>query len=137
MKVGVITFLTTLLLALPAFAGPTDECAGGGTGPDFDLDGWVDLCDNCDALPNASQLDGDSDGYGNVCDCDFDNNGACDGGDFTAFNGVFGTLSPPTSSEFDMAPNGAIDGGDFTAFVGGFGGFPGPACGNGVGGPGC
>jgi hypothetical protein len=136
MKVGALTLMIGLLLAWPALAGP--PCGP----PDTDLDGHMDVCDNCDAVPNPLQEDGDGDGYGDVCDCDFSpNNGVCDGGDFASFIGVFGTpgpfIAPSTLCEFDGAPNEAIDGGDFAWFIGGFGGFPGPSCGNGVGGAGC
>ena len=33
MKIGIISFITTLLLALPALAGPADPCDGDGVGP--------------------------------------------------------------------------------------------------------
>ena len=76
MKVGIISILTALLLALPAFAGTVDPCAGGGGAPDLDGDGYQDdLCDNCSLKANASQTDSDGDGCGNVCDADFDQNG--------------------------------------------------------------
>ena len=108
MKVGIITILSSLLLALPALAGPSDPCAGQ---PDTDSDGVCDIIDNCSSTANASQTDGDQDGYGDVCDCDFSTsaNGACDGADFASFGSQFGTTVPPTNCEFDLAPNGAID----------------------------
>ena len=127
MKVGVITLMTALLFAWPALAG-TDPCPG----PDTDSDGTDDLCDNCSEVPNAAQYDGDQDGYGDACDCDYSTstNNACDGADFVQFAGKFGTTVPPTSCEYDHAVNGAVDGGDFIAFSGLFGKKPGPACGN-------
>jgi len=135
MKVGGITLMAVLLLALPALAGNVDPCAPDPS--DTDGDGICAAIDNCSGTANASQLDGDQDGYGDVCDCDFSStaNGACDGGDFGAFVAVFGTGVPPTNCEFDLAPNGAVDGGDFGAFVAQFGGQPGPACGNAPGTP--
>ena len=133
MKVGIITIFAALLLALPAFAGTVDPC----TGADTDGDGTVDICDNCSDVVNPSQSDGDQDGYGDACDCDYSATGnfACDGSDFTAFIGKFGTGVPPTNCEYDHVPNGAVDGSDFTAFIGMFGGVPGPACAD-VNGPG-
>jgi len=131
MKVGIISILAALLLALPAFAGTVDPC----TGPDTDLDGTVDMCDNCSAQANASQLDGDQDGYGDVCDCDFNNSNFCDGGDFLLFGAVFSTAVPPTNCQFDMAPTGFVDGGDFLVFGAAFSTAPGPSCGNAPGTP--
>ncbi|WP_197496149.1 IPT/TIG domain-containing protein, partial [Maribacter hydrothermalis] len=42
---------------------------------DADSDGIKDSIDNCPAIANADQLDTDSDGAGNVCDTDDDNDG--------------------------------------------------------------
>ncbi len=43
--------------------------------PDVDLDGLVDLVDNCPRDANATQADADRDGYGDRCDPDLDNDG--------------------------------------------------------------
>ncbi|SEC70210.1 gliding motility-associated C-terminal domain-containing protein [Maribacter dokdonensis] len=45
---------------------------------DEDSDGVNDSVDNCPAIANADQLDTDSDGAGNVCDTDDDNDGTLD-----------------------------------------------------------
>lgn len=50
-------------------------CSGGGgeeQPEDTDSDGIVDSIDNCREVPNASQLDEDGDGTGDICDVDFD-----------------------------------------------------------------
>ncbi len=55
-----------------------------GTDPtltDSDTDGVNDGTDNCPAIANDTQLDTDSDGAGNVCDLDDDNDGVLDGDD--------------------------------------------------------
>jgi hypothetical protein len=59
-----------------------------GVAVDTDLDGVVDSIDNCDIDPNgpllgacSAQQDGDSDGFGNSCDTDVNNNNQTDLGD--------------------------------------------------------
>ncbi len=74
MKVGMIALTAALLmLAMPAWAGPTDQCAGS---PDSDSDTVCDAVDNCKNVPNAGTMgcDDDWDGYGNKCDADSTNN---------------------------------------------------------------
>jgi uncharacterized membrane protein len=51
-----------LLLPLPSVAGV-----------DTDADGVDDAYDNCTEVANAGQEDSDDDGYGNLCDGDFNN----------------------------------------------------------------
>jgi hypothetical protein len=47
----------------------------GPVGGDFDVDGVVDLADNCSEYPNAAQADFDGDFVGDICDnCMFDGN---------------------------------------------------------------
>jgi len=126
MKIAGTALMTALLFALPASAG-TDPCPGG----DWDSDGTADICDNCSEVYNSQQYDGDQDGYGDACDCDYSptRNNACDGADFGQFAAKFGTLVPPTSCEFDhVFFSGAVDGADFGAFAANFGKPPGPAC---------
>jgi agmatine deiminase len=43
----------------------SDPCAG----PDLDVDGYADACDNCAATVNPDQIDQDADGFGDACDC--------------------------------------------------------------------
>jgi hypothetical protein len=125
MKVGVITLMTALLFALPAWAG-SDPC----TGHDSDSDGELETCDNCDVVANAAQTDADSDGFGNACDCDYDNNNLCDGTDFLTLGSLFGQTVPPAPPDVDQDDSLIIDGPDFLALGGGFGQPPGSSCGN-------
>jgi hypothetical protein len=64
------------LAALPASATP-----------DSDGDGVIDMLDNCSSLANAPPLgcDSDQDGYGNLCDGDFNNNKQVTPADFAAW----------------------------------------------------
>lgn len=48
---------------------------------DSDLDGVDDTGDNCPAVANPDQLDGDVDGEGDACDVDLDNDGVNDAED--------------------------------------------------------
>jgi hypothetical protein len=99
----------------------------GVTVPDTDSDGVPDEWDNCSVDANPTQCDADLDGIGNHCDCDYNNDGACDGGDFLVFGSNFGLTVPPGNPNTDQNCDGAVDGGDFLIFGGQFGGFPGPS----------
>ncbi len=115
--------------------------------------------DNCSPLPDAAadasrnrlQRDTDGDGYGNLCDADYDNNGIVGWSDFGLFATVAGTVDTvrrpaetPTSAvdwddEFwvgeilvtpelmDHNADGRVDVLDFDILVDGFGLGPGPS----------
>jgi hypothetical protein len=129
MRIAAIALATALLFALPASAG-TIGWGCSHPGPDSDSDGCMDGADNCDTIPNPTQTDHDSDGFGDICDCDYDGNNACDGADFLILGANFGTTVPPCPANVDQDDNLACDGADFLLFGAGFGQPPGPACGN-------
>ena len=62
---------------------------------DVDLDGVIDLSDNCPALFNPLQSDFDNDGKGDVCDNDRDDDGVFDYRE----NGMLFDICPFTSEE--------------------------------------
>jgi len=95
---------------------------------DTDGDGVSDGSDNCLTVANADQLDTDTDGFGNRCDCDFNQDNFCGGPDFTLFIGCFNkpTGGNATCEAADMNGDGFVGGPDFTLFIGGFNGPPGP-----------
>ncbi len=96
---------------------------------DSDGDGVFDDVDNCTVLANGDQLDTDSDGIGNLCDCDFNQDDFCGGPDFTQFVGCFNsaTNGDPICEAADMNGDGFVGGPDFTRFISGFNGTPGPS----------
>jgi uncharacterized protein (TIGR03790 family) len=84
---------------------------------DRDGDSVPDALDNCLHLPNPEQRDSDADGFGNLCDADFDGDGrvgtsygALPLGDLERLDRAIarGLLIP----RFDLDGNGAVDGTD-------------------------
>jgi hypothetical protein len=104
------------------------------TAADADNDGIPDHQDNCiyaangTSIPDAggnSQLDTDNDGYGNVCDPDFNNNGLVDATDFSLLKALFGSRTAPDQ---DLNGNGIVDPTDFSITKARFAQPPGPSC---------
>jgi len=92
---------------------------------DSDGDGFYDDIDNCTAVPNPGQIDADGDGYGNLCDGDFD--GDCTTGftDLGIFkNGFFGT-----NPVLDLNSDGVVNFIDLALFRTLFFTSPGPGLG--------
>jgi hypothetical protein len=106
---------------------------------DTDQDGIPDADDNCSAAPNGpllgpnNQLDVDQDGFGNVCDGDFNQDLFVGGPDFDVFLqcfgravGVPGPPHDPDCAESDMNGDGFVGGPDFGLLLHIFNGPPGP-----------
>ena len=73
---GIAALALASLLALAPMASAAD-CNINGVDDtlesDQDADGRIDACDNCLLVANADQRDTNGDGYGNLCDADFNN----------------------------------------------------------------
>lgn len=101
---------------------------------DADGDGIPDDQDNCIDVSNGpripdrggySQRDTDLDGYGNVCDPDFDNSGLVDQDDVVLLRGAFGS---ETAADQDLNGDGVVDAFDIPLFRTLYGKAPGPSC---------
>jgi hypothetical protein len=97
-----------------------------GTATDTDGDGIADNLDNCTLVPNASQLDTDGDGYGNVCDADFNNDGVVNINDFNRLKSRLG-ITPVTDPVVDLDGNGAVNINDLNRLKSYLGNPPGPS----------
>ena len=68
---------------------------------DTDGDGLDDLVDNCIRQPNPVQRDTDSDGFGNYCDADFNQDGQIDFADLAYFRAQFMGNDPDADLDGD------------------------------------
>jgi hypothetical protein len=101
---------------------------------DQDGDDVHDFADNCTFVSNGdplveplNQIDSDGDGFGNVCDGDFNQDGVVGGTDFGLFVSCVGSESSVCQA-LDMNGDGLVGGGgDFTEFVATFGQLAGPS----------
>ncbi len=82
------------------------------TGPDTDGDGVPDTGDNCTEVANADQRDTDNDGYGNICDGDFNNDSIVNASDLAYFRSRYITTDP----DANLNGNGIVDAGDLSIF---------------------
>ncbi|MDH3588869.1 MAG: peptidoglycan DD-metalloendopeptidase family protein, partial [Gammaproteobacteria bacterium] len=79
---------------------------------DSDGDGLEDFADNCSDIANANQRDSNSDGYGNACDPDLNNNGTVSFPDVAIFKAAF--LTSPGDTNWN--PDADFDGDDLVGF---------------------
>jgi hypothetical protein len=96
---------------------------------DADGDGIPDQRDNCVLAANPAQIDSDGDGYGNICDGDFNNDGATNTADLMTLRAAFGSSMGQTAyhASVDLDGNGAVNMLDMSLFKGLFGKAPGPS----------
>jgi hypothetical protein len=86
---------------------------------DSDRDQRPDPFDNCLEVGNPWQTDTDGDGFGNVCDCDFDQSNSCNIADFSIFRVDFwSTWDSGVGTDMDGSSRVGI--GDFSLFREGF-----------------
>ena len=115
-----------LTASLCALALAFSASAGSITDGDGDL--IPDVFDNCLTIDNGpgdaqNQVDFNGDGFGNICDGDFD--GDLDT-DLTDFNLFVADFLNPVTSQFDLDNSGDTGLDDFNIFIGLFLAPPGP-----------
>ena len=112
--------LALLLWGMPALAGPQT---------DTDLDGVVDNSDNCSDDANPDQDDTDGDDCGNVCDTDYNQNGATTFADFGQLSVNYGSTGHPLQQHVEaIDPGRTVRFADFGVFSASYGtGPPGPS----------
>lgn len=97
--------------------------AGFKTIPDSDADRILDTMDNCTQVANLNQRDTDSDGFGNICDPDLDNNLITNAADLAIFKPLFFTADP--NADFDGS--GVVNAADLAILKAMFFKPPGPS----------
>jgi hypothetical protein len=95
---------------------------------DTDSDGIVDAVDNCSTRSNATQVDSNTDGFGNRCDGDMNNNGSTNAQDTVLYRQQLGQPSvAPTYNAADINSNGSVNAQDTTLYRQLLGAPPGPS----------
>lgn len=96
---------------------------------DTDGDGILEYLDNCTLSANPTQLDADSDGYGNICDGDINNSGTVTTADFGLLRSVLGQPIgfSVTAAAADMNGSGTVTTADFGLLRARLGTAPGPS----------
>lgn len=111
MKTGLMAAGISLLcvtgIAFASFAGPAQ---------DNDGDGVFNVLDNCSTIANAGALgcDTDDDGYGNVCDGDFDQSNTVNANDFSVKFLPDFKKGVDSGIGTDMDCSGAVNANDFS-----------------------
>ena len=90
---------------------------------DLDNDSVGDAVDNCTLAANSDQRDTDGDGYGNICDPDFDNSGVINASDLAYLKSHFFSTDP----DADLDGSGFVNAADLAILKQMFFGPPGPS----------
>jgi hypothetical protein len=112
----------TILGASDAFITKIDTVAT----TDTDSDGVGDTTDNCKLVANANQRDTNGDGYGNICDPDFNGDGTVNINDFNRLKARL-NITPVVDIDTDLDGNGAVNINDFNRLKSFLGKPPGPS----------
>ncbi|MFK8032203.1 MAG: DUF4215 domain-containing protein [Gammaproteobacteria bacterium] len=96
---------------------------------DTDGDGVFDSTDNCTLIPNASQIDTNNDGIGNMCDPDINSDCIIAFIDIASYPPKFNSAvgDPQYDENFDINSDGIINFVDYLTFIQFFGQSPGPS----------
>jgi hypothetical protein len=96
------------------------------TASDVDGDGVPDSLDNCKLVANPNQRDTNGDGYGNLCDPDFNGDGTVNINDFNRLKARL-NITPVVDVDTDLDGNGAVNINDFNRLKSFLGKPPGPS----------
>jgi hypothetical protein len=75
---------------------------------DIDQDGVADAQDNCTLIANPDQRDTNGDGYGNMCDPDFNGDGTVNINDYNRLKARLG-ITPVVDVDTDLDGNGSVN----------------------------
>lgn len=110
-KPGTLLLLTLVCGAALAQERAIETCSNGEPTterglPDADADGIADAVDNCRDHANASQRDTNSDGFGNVCDADLNNDAVVNVVDLSILRSQF--FSDDADPDADLDGDGTV-----------------------------
>ena len=130
MRISVITLTLAASMALAFLVlGAFPPQSGAGPCDDPDADSVCTPVDNCSNVANSPQVDTNGDGYGNMCDFDYDNNfgvGQSDKGIFD-LAWLCSTGQGCYNPDVDMESNGGVGQSDKGGFDLAWFGTPGPS----------
>ena len=129
MKIGAITLTLAFSMAFAflVLAGMPPASDAGPCPSTLDADGIGDCIDNCTTVDNVAQTDTNSDGYGNFCDPDIDNDGTVGSTDLATLKTFFLVTTPPASPDIDFDGDGTVGSTDLAILKGLFLLPPGPS----------